>query len=134
MALFVLSANFGPSLGSPIGEWIAENESLGWRWSTCHPTQSSLFLCAMLILPARLVFYINIIIGGAYALILCFLPETLPRVVISRAVKRRGSVDQNAVDIAIGSSRLSVMREFKFVTTMALRIMTTEPIVISLGL
>lgn len=88
----------------------------------------------MLILSAQPVFYINIIIGGAYALILCFLPETLPRVVISRAVKRRGSVDQNAVDIAIGSSRLSIMREFKFVTTMALRIMTTEPIVISLGL
>jgi len=33
MALFVLSANFGPSLGSPIGEWIAEDDSLGWRWS-----------------------------------------------------------------------------------------------------
>ncbi|KAK4937371.1 hypothetical protein LTR10_021980 [Elasticomyces elasticus] len=112
MALFVLSANFGPSLGSPIGEWIAENESLSWRW----------------------IFYINIIIGGAYALALCFLPETLPRVVISKAVKRRGSVDQNAVDIALGSSRLSIMREFKFVITMALRIMLTEPIVISLGL
>ncbi|KAK5214472.1 hypothetical protein LTS03_004135 [Exophiala xenobiotica] len=112
MALFVLSANFGPSLGSPIGEWIAENPSLGWRW----------------------IFYINIIIGGAFAFILCFVPETLPRVVISRAVKRRGSVDQNAVDIALGSSKLSVMQEFKFVTTMALRIMFTEPIVISLGL
>ncbi|KAL6244682.1 hypothetical protein RBB50_008210 [Rhinocladiella similis] len=112
MALFVLSANFGPSFGSPIGEWIAENESLSWRW----------------------IFYINIIIGGAFSFILCFVPETLPRVVISRAVKRRGSVDQNAVDIALGSSRLSVMQEFKFVTTMALKIMFTEPIVISLGL
>ncbi|OAG34800.1 hypothetical protein AYO21_11014 [Fonsecaea monophora] len=112
MALFVLSANFGPSLGSPIGEWIAENESLGWRW----------------------IFYINIIIGGAFAVLLCFIPETLPRLVIARAVKRRGSVDQNAVDIALGSSRLSVVRELKFVATMALRIMFTEPIVISLGL
>ena len=84
--------------------------------------------------PLFLVFYINIIIGGAFSFILCFVPETLPRVVISRAVKRRGSVDQNAVDIALGSSRLSVMQEFKFVTTMALKIMFTEPIVISLGL
>jgi MFS family permease len=112
MALFVLSANFGPSLGSPIGEWIALNDSMGWRW----------------------IFYINIIIGGVFALILCFLPETLPRLVIARAVKRRGSVDQNAVDIALGSSRLSLARELRFVATMALRIMTTEPIVISLGL
>jgi hypothetical protein len=80
------------------------------------------------------VFYINIIIGGVFALILCFLPETLPRLVIARAVKRRGSVDQNAVDIALGSSRLSLARELRFVATMALRIMTTEPIVISLGL
>lgn len=80
------------------------------------------------------VFYINIIIGGAFAFVLCFLPETLPRVVISKAVKRRGSVDPNAVEIALGSSRLSVARELKFVTTMALKIMVTEPIVISLGL
>lgn len=112
MALFVLSANFGPSLGSPIGEWIAENESMGWRW----------------------IFYLNIIIGGAFAFVMCFVPETLPRIVIANAVKRRGSVDQNAVDIALGSSRLSIMRELKFVTTMALKIMVTEPIVISLGL
>lgn len=30
MALFVLAANFGPSLGSPIGEWIADNPNMGW--------------------------------------------------------------------------------------------------------
>ncbi|OCT44146.1 putative transporter [Cladophialophora carrionii] len=112
MALFVLSANFGPSLGSPIGEWIGTNPSLGWRW----------------------IFYINIIIGGAFALFLCFMPETLPRIAIARAVKRRGSVDQNELDIAMGSSKLSVLREMRFVATMALRIMVSEPIVISLGL
>ena len=112
MALFVLSANFGPSLGSPIGEWIAENESLNWRW----------------------IFYINIIIGGAFAFCLCFMPETLPRIVIARDVKRRGSVDQQDLAVAMGSTKLSVMREVRFVSTMALRIMFTEPIVISLGL
>jgi multidrug resistance protein len=112
MALFVLAANFGPSLGSPIGEWIAENESLGWRW----------------------IFYINIIIGGAFALLLCFMPETLPRIVIAKAVKRRGSVDQNELDIALGSSKLSALRQLRFVSTMTLKIMFTEPIVISLGL
>lgn len=80
------------------------------------------------------VFYINIIIGGAFSFLLCFMPETLPRIVISNAVKRRESVDQNAIDIAVGSSKVSVLNELKFVTTMALRIMFTEPIVISLGL
>ena len=112
MALFVAFSNFGPSLGSPIGEWIAENESLSWRW----------------------IFYVNIIIGGAFAFALCFLPETLPRIVIAREVKRRGSVGQNDLALAMGSTKLSVMRELTFVSTMALRIMFTEPIVISLGL
>jgi multidrug resistance protein len=112
MALFVLSANVGPSLGSPVGEWIAENPHMGWRW----------------------IFYINIIIGGAFALVMIFVPETLPRIVISRAVKRQASVDKNALAVAAGSSKIRVMQEMRFVTTMALRIMTTEPIVIFLAL
>lgn len=32
MALFVLAANYGPSLGSPIGEWIADNPNMGLNW------------------------------------------------------------------------------------------------------
>jgi MFS family permease len=32
MALFVVSANVGPSLGSPIGAWITDNPSLGVKW------------------------------------------------------------------------------------------------------
>ncbi|KAL1643522.1 hypothetical protein SLS58_004882 [Diplodia intermedia] len=33
MGLFVASANIGPSLGSPVGEWIAFlNPNMGWRW------------------------------------------------------------------------------------------------------
>lgn len=32
MALFVMSANYGPSIGSPIGELITENEHLGLPW------------------------------------------------------------------------------------------------------
>jgi hypothetical protein len=80
------------------------------------------------------VFYINIIIGGAFSFVLCFIPETLPRIVISRTVNRRGSVDQNALDVAMGSTKVSVLHEMRFVVTMALRIMVTEPIVIFLGL
>ena len=131
MALFVLSANYGPSLGSPIGEWIAENANMGWRWSklsllnTCPPAITNHYF---------LVFYINIIIGGVFAFCMIFVPETLPKIVISRTVQRHGSVDENALAIAAGESKLSVLREMRFVLTMALRIMTTEPIVIFLGL
>ena len=112
MALFVLSANFGPSLGSPIGEWIAINPNMGWRW----------------------IFYINIIIGGVFAFAMIFIPETLPTIVISRAAKRKESVDENGLAITTGSTKISVLQEMRFVTTMALRIMTTEPIVIFLAL
>jgi multidrug resistance protein len=111
MALFVAAANIGPSIGSPVGEWIADNSSMGWRW----------------------IFYINIIIGGAFAFALIFVPETLPKTVISRAVKRHGSVDENAMAVALGSSRIQVFKEISFIATMALKIMVTEPIVIFLA-
>lgn len=62
------------------------------------------------------------------------MPETLPKIVISRAVKRHGSVDENAMAVALGSSRIQVVKEIGFVATMALRIMLTEPIVIFLAL
>jgi hypothetical protein len=32
MALFVLSSGIGPSLGSPVGEWIADNPNMGFNW------------------------------------------------------------------------------------------------------
>jgi MFS family permease len=32
MALFVLSADVGPSLGGPVGEWIADNRNMGLSW------------------------------------------------------------------------------------------------------
>lgn len=112
MALFVASANIGPSIGSPIGEWIGDNGSMGWRW----------------------IYYINIIIGGVYAFCLCFMPETLPRIVISRAAKKKGSVDKDAVDAAMGNDEVKVVHELTFVATMALKIMLTEPIVIFLAL
>ena len=58
---------------------------------------------------------------------MCFVPETLPRVVIGNAVKRHMSVDQD--EMAIAEQKVSVLREMRFVTTMALQIMVTEPIV-----
>lgn len=108
MALFVACANIGPSLGSPVGEWVAENSKLGLNW----------------------LFWLNVIIGGVFALFLCLVPETLPRIVIQRNADRLKDPERAAV---VGT-KISVMKEIYFVTSMALRIMTTEPIVISLGL
>ena len=79
---------------------------MGWRW----------------------IFYINIIIGGVFAFCLIFVPETLPKTVIARSVKRHGSVSEGELAIAAGSSSIQVLKEMRFIITMALRIMTTEPI------
>ncbi|KAF2083857.1 vitamin b6 transporter bsu1 [Saccharata proteae CBS 121410] len=111
MGLFVASANIGPSIGSPVGEWIAfTNTSMGWRW----------------------IFYINIIIGVAFAIGMCFVPETLPRIVIARAVERQESADPE--EIIVAESRVNVVHEIGFVATMALKIMVTEPIVVFLAI
>ena len=110
MALFVVSANVGPSLGSPVGGWITDNESLGLKW----------------------IFLINVIIGFGYAIIMCFIPETLPRLVIAEAAGKAGAVDAN--EAAILRSKVNVLQELRFVTTMTFRIMFTEPIVLCLGI
>lgn len=110
MALFVASANTGPSIGSPVGELIAENLNLGLPW----------------------IFWINVIIGAAFAIGMCFLPETLPRIVISNAVKKHNA--DNPEEVQIAEVKIDVVKEMKFVSSMALRIMVTEPIVIFLGL
>lgn len=107
MALFVMAANVGPSVGSPVGEWIADNPNMGYRW----------------------IFYLNIIIAGAFAILLLFVPETLPRMVIQREVKKNSPDSADAVTYEI-----NVLHELKFVTLMALRILFTEPIVMFLGL
>ncbi|KKY15567.1 putative vitamin b6 transporter bsu1 [Phaeomoniella chlamydospora] len=110
MALFVASANIGPSVGSPVGEWIADNTNMGLNW----------------------IFWINVIIGGVFSLAMCFVPETLPRQVIKNEVARHGSVDENA--IAVAETKVNVLKEMRFITTMAFRIMITEPIVTFLAI
>ncbi|KAI5868708.1 MFS general substrate transporter [Durotheca rogersii] len=110
MALFVVSANYGPGIGSPVGQLIAENENMGLPW----------------------VFWINVIIGGAFAVVLCFVPETLPRAVILEAAKKHGSADGS--DAAVLEPRVDLLREARFVTSMAFRIMLTEPVVAFLGI
>ncbi|KAI0161737.1 MFS general substrate transporter [Hypoxylon sp. FL1284] len=110
MALFVMSANYGPSLGSPIGELIIENPHMGLPW----------------------IFWINVIFGGFFALVMCFIPETLPRIVIANAARKHKSSDPN--ELVVMEDRVDVFREMRFVTSMAFRIMLTEPIVTFLGI
>jgi len=63
---------------------------------------------------------------------MCFIPETLPRIVIGIAVKRHMSANRD--EIAMTAQKVNVLREIRFVTTMALRIMATEPIVTFLAI
>ncbi|KAI1840050.1 hypothetical protein JX265_013882 [Neoarthrinium moseri] len=110
MALFVASANIGPSVGSPVGEWIADNVNMGLPW----------------------IFWINVIIAAAFAIGMCFIPETLPSIVIREdARKRQASAPE---EVAVLEEKVDVLKEIKFVTLMALRIMVTEPIVTLLGI
>ncbi|KAL1962673.1 hypothetical protein VTN77DRAFT_9307 [Rasamsonia byssochlamydoides] len=111
MALFVMSANTGPSIGSAIGQWIAENPHMGLNW----------------------VFWINVIFAGLFAAVMALLPETLPRVVIARAAKKEALPAPDA-EAVIADAKVDVLKEMRFVTTMAFRIMFTEPIVTFLGL
>jgi MFS family permease len=105
MALFVVSANVGPSIGSPIGEAVAENLSFNW-W-----------------------YYINIIIGVGFAIILALLPETQPSVVIAKAAEG----DPLADKIRQRKSSLDAAKEMYFIASEALKILFTEPIVAFLG-
>lgn len=67
---------------------------------------------------------------------MCFIPETLPRIVISRAVQKQETSDP--ADIAVMEAHMEehidVLREMRFVASMAFRIMLTEPIVVFLGI
>ncbi|KAI9837945.1 MAG: hypothetical protein M1837_002653 [Sclerophora amabilis] len=105
MALFVGCSGIGPSLGAAVGQWIASNPNMGIPW----------------------VFWINVIFGGFFALVMCFLPETLPRFVISRAGRQDNTTDPSR--IALMDAKINVSQRLRFVATMALRILATEPIV-----
>ena len=108
MGFFVLSGSIGPSLGSPFGEWVGANPNLGMRW----------------------LFLFNVIIGFGFALVACFVPETLPRLVIAKAAGKNGDTSSQE---ALVLSQVNVLKEIKFVTTTTFRIMFTEPIILWLG-
>lgn len=142
MALFVFSANAGPSIGGIVGEAIMENSKLGFKW----------------------IFLINIIIGAFFVFFLMFIPETLPRIVIEERTATEGKDVPNIIirefgylmdnlrgkhgsykalyeqklieegNEAVVVEHVSVLNEVKFVATQALILMVTEPIIIFLAL
>jgi hypothetical protein len=63
---------------------------------------------------------------------MCFIPETLPRLVIAKAAAKAQDVDPE--EAAILQSKVNILQELRFVTTMTFRIMFTEPIVLLLGI
>lgn len=64
---------------------------------------------------------------------MCFIPETLPRIVIARALKKH-ELTLPPAEVAIVEEKVDVLREMRFITSMAFRIMLTEPIVVFLGI
>lgn len=108
MGLFVLSGSVGPSIGSPFGELVGSNPYLGMRW----------------------LYLFNVIIGFGFALMGCFIPETLPRLVIGNAIAKHGTTSSQEV---LKINKVRVWQEIRFVTTTTFRIMFTEPIILWLG-
>lgn len=109
MGLFVLSGSIGPSIGSPLGGWLAGNPKLGLRW----------------------LYLLNVIIGFGFALVGCFMPETLPQLVIANRAAKNGTHNP---DQTVVFSKVKVWNEIRFVATTTFRIMFTEPIIVWLGL
>lgn len=142
MSFFVFSANAGPSIGGIVGEAIVENSSLGYKW----------------------IFIINIIIGAAFVVFLCFIPETLPKIVIQERTATAGENVPNIIwrefgyfmemikgqklsyeiiyeqklsqngQDAVIVDKTNLFKEIRFVALQALKMMVTEPIIIFMGL
>ena len=74
----------------------------------------------------------SVIIGGVFAAGMCFIPETLPRIVIAREARK--AQDLSPDEIIIMESKNHVLQEVRFITTMAFKIMVTEPIVAFLAI
>lgn len=107
MGLFVLAGSIGPSIGSPFGAWIGANSNLGLRW----------------------LYLFNVIVAFGFAIIMSFVPETLPRLAIANA--KKGTI--NAQEAAILRSKVNAWKEMRFITTTTFQIMFTEPIIVWLG-
>ncbi|KAF8342979.1 putative vitamin B6 transporter [Cantharellus anzutake] len=105
MGLFVACASIGPTIGSPVGAWFAQDPKLGLPWTG----------------------WINVIIGTAYATGMALLPETLPSIVIPRT-----AMAEDGLELEL--PKRNALEFLTFTLTMALKILLYEPIVLSLSL
>jgi hypothetical protein len=76
----------------------------------------------------------SVIIAAVFTFGMCFIPETLPSIVIRNAAKNRAQDADLPEEVAVLEEKVSIIKEIRFVTLMALRIMVTEPIITLLGI
>ncbi|QGA19011.1 hypothetical protein EYB26_006696 [Talaromyces marneffei] len=97
LALFIVSSTSGSSLGGVVGVWIVNNPNMGSIW----------------------IFWINVILAGVFVLILAILPETLPRVVISRATRssqaKQSQSESDEQQKEITKLRMAVLKEIRVI-------------------
>lgn len=74
----------------------------------------------------------SVIIAAVFTVIMCFIPETLPSIVIRNAAKKAN--EEAPEEVAVLEEKVSVLKEIRFITLMAMRIMVTEPIITLLGI
>jgi MFS family permease len=108
MALFVISANAGPSMGAPLGNWISNNPKMGLKW----------------------IFLVNSIIGAGFTVACAFIPETLPRIMI--AIGANGELNEGGVDdyeARVLNTKILFAPEMKFMIKTTFELLVTEPII-----
>ena len=116
MVLFVAGGSVGTTLGGLAGIWIIK-AGLGLKW----------------------LFPVNVIIGFGLAVIVVFVPQTLPRLVIAKETAKTALVDQIFAQAAetdelesLGSNK-SIVYGVRLAMTNSLCVLFTQPIVLFTG-
>ncbi|MCJ1396155.1 hypothetical protein MMC18_009044 [Xylographa bjoerkii] len=122
MALFVVGGTVGPTIGTLTATWIID-ANLGLKW----------------------IFLINVIIGVGFAVIIAFVPETLPSLVIANTKGQGGGAHDTITEVRKAETvdtpvdegsqmHANLLQELKFITTTTFRILFTQPIIALLGI
>ncbi|EEB08646.2 membrane transporter, partial [Schizosaccharomyces japonicus yFS275] len=107
MYIFIFMCSLS-TFGSPEGVALVNDKKLGWQW----------------------LYWINVIVSGAYLVVFSLMPETLPSIIISKYEKKRGG----NTDFIPRMTARKFADKTVFVFTNAIKIFFTEPIVAALGI
>lgn len=112
MAMFVISANAGPSIGAPLGDWISNNPEMGLKW----------------------VWLVNTIIGAGFAVACCFMEETLPRLCIARGTRKLEEAGESkrkrsGFETHVLNTNIRLFPEMAYMTITTFRLVVREPII-----